>query len=98
MDVTDNEDYSDGDSAGGDVRNRSMSESHCSDFSDVDNTDSHDVSDSQSTPLGGDPLAQLLATPEHAGMTSEIIYSFWFCIMEVLICLYVAYVVAIQHL
>lgn len=65
MDVTDNEDYSDGDSAGGDVRNLSMSESHCSDFSDADNTDSHDVSDSQSTPLGGDPLAQLLATPEH---------------------------------
>ncbi|KAG0713220.1 Transcription initiation factor TFIID subunit 11 [Chionoecetes opilio] len=67
MDVTDNEDYSDGDSGGGDVRNLSMSESHCSDFSDVDNTDSHDVSDSQSTPLGSDPLAQLLATPEHAG-------------------------------
>lgn len=65
MDVTDNEDYSDGDSAGGDVRNLSMSESHCSDFSDADNTDSHDVSDSQSTPLGSDPLAQLLATPEH---------------------------------
>lgn len=66
MDVTDNEDYSDGDSAGGDVRNLSMSESHCSDFSDADNADSHEVSDSQSTPLGSDPLAQLLATPEHA--------------------------------
>lgn len=65
MDVTDNEDYSDGDSATGDVRNLSMSESHCSDFSDADNTDSHEISDSQSTPLGGDPLAQLLATPEH---------------------------------
>ncbi|XP_071526500.1 uncharacterized protein Taf11 isoform X5 [Panulirus ornatus] len=70
MDATDTEEFSDADSAGGgDVRNRSlsMSESHCSDFSDVDNTDSRDVSDSQSTPLGSDPLAQLLATPEHAG-------------------------------
>lgn len=71
MDVTDNEDYSDGDSAGGDVRNLSMSESHCSDFSDADNTDSHDVSDSQSTPLGGDPLAQLLATPEHTAAEQD---------------------------
>ncbi|XP_045138435.1 transcription initiation factor TFIID subunit 11-like isoform X2 [Portunus trituberculatus] len=70
MDVTDNEDYSDGDSAGGDVRNLSMSESHGSDFSDADNTDSRDVSDSQSTPLGSDPLAQLLATPEHADRDS----------------------------
>lgn len=64
------------DSAGGvDVRNRSvsMSESHCSDFSDMDNTDSRDVSDSQSTPLGGDPLAQLLATPEHAGIVHDVI-------------------------
>lgn len=71
MDATDTEEFSDADSAGGgDVRNRSlsMSESHCSDFSDVDNTDSRDVSDSQSTPLGSDPLAQLLATPEHAGI------------------------------
>ncbi|XP_071526498.1 uncharacterized protein Taf11 isoform X3 [Panulirus ornatus] len=73
MDATDTEEFSDADSAGGgDVRNRSlsMSESHCSDFSDVDNTDSRDVSDSQSTPLGSDPLAQLLATPEHAGRDS----------------------------
>lgn len=74
MEVTDNEDYSDGDSAAGDVRNLSMSESHCSDFSDADNTDSHDVSDSQSTPLGGDPLAQLLATPEHtAGLKHSLV-------------------------
>lgn len=69
MDVTDTEEFSDADSATGDARNRSlsMSESHCSDFSDADNTDSRDVSDSQSTPLGSDPLAQLLATPEQAG-------------------------------
>ncbi|XP_037798088.1 transcription initiation factor TFIID subunit 11-like [Penaeus monodon] len=68
MDVTDTEEFSDADSATGDARNRSlsMSESHCSDFSDADNTDSRDVSDSQSTPLGSDPLAQLLATPEQA--------------------------------
>ncbi|KAK3875977.1 hypothetical protein Pcinc_016240 [Petrolisthes cinctipes] len=70
MNVTDTEEFSDGDSIGGDVRNRSLSvsESHCSDFSDADNTDSRDVSDSQLTPLGSDPLAQLLATPEHTGL------------------------------
>ncbi|XP_042206141.1 transcription initiation factor TFIID subunit 11-like isoform X2 [Homarus americanus] len=70
MDATDTEEFSDGDSAGGgDIRNRSlsMSESHCSDFSDADNTDSRDVSDSQLTPLGSDPLAQLLTTPDHVG-------------------------------
>ncbi|KAG7155194.1 transcription initiation factor TFIID subunit 11-like isoform X1 [Homarus americanus] len=73
MDATDTEEFSDGDSAGGgDIRNRSlsMSESHCSDFSDADNTDSRDVSDSQLTPLGSDPLAQLLTTPDHVGRDS----------------------------
>ncbi|XP_064107286.1 transcription initiation factor TFIID subunit 11-like [Macrobrachium nipponense] len=71
MDITDTEDYSDAESGAGDVRNRSlsMSESHGSDFSDVDNTDSRDISDSQTTPIASDPLAQLLATPEHGGTT-----------------------------
>lgn len=71
MDITDTDDYSDAESAVGDIRNRSlsMSESHCSDFSDADNNDSRDISDSQSqaTPIASDPLAQLLATPEHDG-------------------------------
>ena len=79
MDITDNEEYSDAESATGDIRNRSlsMSESHGSDFSDVDNTDSRDIigSDSQTTPVGGDPLAQLLATPEHGGITIYFCYS-----------------------
>ncbi|XP_068204390.1 transcription initiation factor TFIID subunit 11-like isoform X2 [Palaemon carinicauda] len=70
MDITDNEEYSDAESAAGDIRNRSlsMSESHGSDFSDADNTDSRDVSDSQTTPIASDPLAQLLSTPEHGGL------------------------------
>ncbi|XP_076059918.1 TATA-box binding protein associated factor 11 isoform X4 [Oratosquilla oratoria] len=64
MDVTDTEELSDVDSGDGRNRSLSMSESHYSDYSDAENTDSRGDDSHQSNPVS-DPLAQLLATPEH---------------------------------
>ncbi|XP_076059914.1 TATA-box binding protein associated factor 11 isoform X2 [Oratosquilla oratoria] len=71
MDVTDTEELSDVDSGDGRNRSLSMSESHYSDYSDAENTDSRGDDSHQSNPVS-DPLAQLLATPEHTGKPLEI--------------------------
>ncbi|KAL7640648.1 UNVERIFIED_CONTAM: hypothetical protein RMT77_008923 [Armadillidium vulgare] len=62
------EDVSDGDSL--DILNRS-SFSHGSDFSDADNTDSHD--DSQSV-ISNDPLANLLTAQDENTLNSTFVY------------------------